>query len=138
MRMVDSPVFREYMKTPREGAYDFYRCMKCDAIFTRETEVARLRAGTLSHDDSRPFSICACGSLRYSPSWPYRSPAGPLGRFLGMEYKIIRGNQWLDSYILAYTLKLVLARGVAPWLDRHFPQALGLVERLVAFDIGGV
>lgn len=57
-------------------------------------------------------SMCACRSLRYSPTRP----------------SVI---EWLKPSVITYTLKLVLARGLAPWLEDHCPKALPLVERLV-------
>lgn len=112
MRMSDSAVFARYNYGRAQGAFDFYRCYKCYGIFTREREVVEFeRLRTAEHDIVR---ICPCGSLKYSPTLP-------------------RFWEWLYWPVLRYTVKLALARGLAPWLDRHFPSALPLVEKMVRF-----
>jgi hypothetical protein len=97
----------EFYKFKR-GAYDFWRCYSCNRIFTYEQERAYIKA--MEHDLKR--TICSCGSLKYSPA---KSPVG---------------LEWLLPNVLTYTLKLILARGVAPWVEQHFPRALPWLERL--------
>jgi hypothetical protein len=92
----------------KDGAYDFLRCWSCGSLFTREQECARKAA--LEGDPSR--TMCPCGSMRYKPAKP-------------------KWYQWLQPHVLSYTLKLLLARGLAPWLEERYPKALPLVERLV-------
>lgn len=92
----------------KAGAYDFWRCYKCHAIFTYEQE--RSRIANMEFDCRA--TMCPCRSLRYSPTLP----------------SVI---EWLKPSVITYTLKLVLARGLAPWLEDHCPKALPLVERLV-------
>lgn len=92
----------------RKGAYDFSRCYKCKRVFTYEQERARIAA--MEYDLN--MTICPCKSMLYSPAKPV-------------------GTEWLKPSVLTYTAKLVLARGLAPWLESRFPKALPLIERLV-------
>lgn len=105
MRTDGSP-FEFYKFKP--GFHDFFRCYTCGAIFTFEQERANMAA--MEHD--LKMTMCPCGSLRYKPSKP-------------LWY------QWLKPRVLTYTVKLVLARGLAPWLEDRYPKALPLVEKLV-------
>jgi DNA-directed RNA polymerase subunit RPC12/RpoP len=87
--------------------HDFYRCYKCGGIFTREHErnvfdLAEVGRGT----------VCECGSAKYSPTKP-------------------RFYEWVYPSVFAYTVKVVLARGLAPWMKKHFPEGLSLVNWLV-------
>ena len=92
------------------GRHDWYRCYKCNSVFTYEQERARFKAMELI--DESKVRMCRCGSLKYAPA-----------RLVGPE--------WFKPAVVAYTLKLVLARGLAPWLEERFPAALPLVEFLV-------
>ncbi len=74
----------EYLKTPDESCFDFYRCYKCTSLITREQELRRRPSGTL----------CPCKSAKYSPSWPVRI-------------------DWLRPSVVRCVIKLVLARVVA-------------------------
>lgn len=115
MRISDSKVFAEFAKTPKEGAYDFYRCGKCNRIFSREHETSTFKylgKLDLGPNEDKQIRICNCGSRKYSPSWP-------------------TGLEWIRPGVARYVVKLVLAREVAPWLDKHFPWPLPLVEFLV-------
>lgn len=91
----------------RRGSWDFYRCYKCHRLFTYEQEQSRM--ARLSLDERA--SMCPCMSLRYGPARP-------------------AGFEWLKWSVITYTGKLVLARGLAPWLEENFPKALPIVERL--------
>jgi hypothetical protein len=93
----------------RAGRHDWYRCYKCKRLFTYEEERARLNA--MPSQDEDKAKICKCGSLKYTPT-----------RMSGFD--------WLRPNVVAYTLKLVLARGIAPWFERHFKSALPWIERL--------
>jgi hypothetical protein len=104
MSLSDNPVFAEYDKGRKQSVWDFYRCCKCGNVFSREEEIFNLRHGE--------GIMCVCGSAKYSPSMPKRL-------------------EWLKLGVMKYTAKLVLARGLAPWLYKHAKFALPLVERLV-------
>lgn len=93
----------------KAGFHDFFRCYSCGSIFTFEQERARIEA--MDSGDLK-MTMCPCGSMKYKPSKP-------------------RSYQWLKPSVLTYTLKLVLARGLAPWLEDRYPRALPLVEKLV-------
>jgi hypothetical protein len=69
------------------------------------------RAGADS-TQKKAANICTCKSAKYAPSWP---------TFF----------EWVNPRVLGYTLKLVLARGLAPWCEKHFQAALPLIERAV-------
>jgi hypothetical protein len=102
--LLDRDTFKKYQKTPKEGCYDFYRCFFCGRIFSRANEEKAMMS------DGR---ICACGSVKYKPAWPV-------------------WIEWIYPRIVSYTFKLILAREVAPWLDRNgFHGALRKLERLV-------
>jgi hypothetical protein len=94
---------------PEDRAYDFYRCYSCRRVITRADE---LRAFRVTDNGGRPW-ICACGSGRYSPTWP-----------VAME--------WLQPRIVSFVAKLVLARAVAPLAEKRAPFLLSYLERLVA------
>jgi hypothetical protein len=104
MSLSSNPVFAEYEKDRKQSVYDFYRCYKCGSIFSREDEIYRLR-----NCDGR---MCSCGSAKYSPTMPNLF-------------------EWLKPTIVKYTVKLILARGLAAWLYQHARFALPLIERLV-------
>lgn len=104
MPLSDNAVFAEYEKDRRQSVYDFYRCYKCGSVFSREQEVFRLR-----HCEGL---MCKCGSAKYSPAMP-------------------TGWEWFNLDVMRYTARLILARGLAPWLYHHAKFALPLVERLV-------
>ena len=92
----------------RPAAHDFYRCYNCHTIITYEQEQIRLNEMTEGKS-----SICACGSRKYSPTFPV-------------------GQEWLLPRVWVYASKLVLARGVAPWVAKYCAWALPIVERLVS------
>lgn|SRR5512144_2299649 len=112
MSLADSAVFAQYNYSRKTGAFDFYRCYKCNGIFTREQEMYEFARAARNPNDR--LRMCPCGSVKYSPSFP-------------------RFWEWPYWPVLRYTVKLTLARGLAPWLDKHFPKALPLVERMVRF-----
>jgi DNA-directed RNA polymerase subunit RPC12/RpoP len=81
----------EYDLGPDDGVYDFYKCYLCGKPFSRDQERARLKKGR---------KVCPCGSSKYSPGWPV-------------------GLQWASPGIALYVAKLVVARGIRPWLMRR-------------------
>lgn len=93
---------------PAARAYDFYRCYSCRRIITRQDE---LRVFARANGDG--LRICACGSLRYSPSWPV-------------------GLEWIRPHVAGFVVKLILARKVAPLAERRAPFLIPVVEKLVA------
>lgn len=118
----------------REGSHDFWRCFSCGLIFTYEQE--RARVAMMEHD--MQAAMCPCGSLRYKPTKPRSRPRwgfSPLRLF--SRYCWISKSEWLEPNVLTYTLKLVLARGLAPWLEAHYPKALPRIERLVQPSLEG-
>lgn len=98
----------------RPGVFDFWRCYSCGEIFTYEQE--RLRMALMEHDPKA--SMCRCLGMKYKPTRP-------------------RWYEWIRPSVLTYTVKLLLARGLAPWLEVHLPGALPLVERLVRPSMRG-
>lgn len=107
MRLSESEVFAEYAKTPQDDrCYDFYRCHRCSMVFSRQEELRRVNG----LQDGKVF--CKCGACKFTPSWPRRF-------------------EWLKPDIARYTAKLILARGLAPILDRYAQWALPAVERMV-------
>jgi hypothetical protein len=97
--------------TEDQRRWDFFRCYKCNALFTQEEERIRvIEAGRLV--DDRAAYICTCKSRRYSPSFP-------------------KGLEWLRWGVIRYTMKCVLAREIYPRAQKHFKAALPLIERLV-------
>ena len=111
MRFEDSDVLMAYRQTVAQGSYDFYRCQSCHRVFSREEEKLAF-AVAAKNNSERQVRMCRCGARRYSPTWPV-------------------GFEWMHPNVIAYTLKLALARGLAPWLDRRFRPALRLVEYFV-------
>lgn len=91
----------------KQDAFDFWRCYTCGRLFTYEQERARMVS--LEHD--LKARMCPCGSMKYKPARP-------------------TSLEWLKPNVVTYTLKLVLARGVAPWAEKHYPRALPWLERL--------
>lgn len=112
MRLKDSKTFALYELTSKDGAYDFYSCHKCGRIFTREDELKAFKVASAEEDEVK-VRICDCGSKRYSPAFPH-------------------GFLWLKPNVIKYTVKLLLARGLAPWADRNFPVLLPIIEKLVS------
>ena len=109
MRLSESEVFAEYAKTPQDDrCYDFYRCYKCLRVFSRQEELESI----VRIDQGENF--CECGSTRFTPSWPV-------------------GVEWLKPNVAKYAIKLFLARGVAPKLDKYSYTrfALPWIEKLV-------
>lgn len=94
----------------RPGMYDFYRCHKCGALFTYEEERARLQHMQDTNDEI--MYIC-CTSRKYAPA---RRPEIKRGRF---AKRYLTGNEWLQPNVIRYVAKLVAARAVAPWLEKH-------------------
>ena len=127
--MTESKVFQSYMKSTAEGNYDFYRCWKCQAIITREEELLSFK--NAEHDAEEKAHMCSCRSRKYYPDWPHRAPFKL--RYLLAPGAYLEKNEWLHGNVLRYTCKLVLARGLAPWLDRNFRIALPVVEKLVRY-----
>jgi NAD-dependent SIR2 family protein deacetylase len=110
MRLSESKILSLYQQTPSEHmTYDFYRCHKCNWLFTLRYE----KRATVMMNEGKQQGICKhCGSTRYSPSWP---------RFLG----------WLRPDVVAFVGRLILARGVAPFAEKKAQWALPYIERLV-------
>lgn len=114
MKISDSAVLSKYSLSTGDGNFNFYRCYGCHKLFTREHERRVFELASMVPETD--LRICACGSMRYSPSWPVWFP------FL----------EWLYPSVLKYTAKLVLVRWLAPKLEAKYPQFLPLIERLVA------
>ena len=114
------PALKAWADDLGPGKYDFYRCYKCSRIITREEEKAWLITADLKLDDETMF--CECGSLRITPSRP---PKGLMGWYR-------QRRDFLVYSVLRYTVKVVLARGLAPWLDKHFRAALPIIEYVVS------
>lgn len=74
------------------GKHDFYRCLKCNRIFTQEYE--RVRLQKISEEQKTQYIHCT--SLRYTPAQPI-------------------GPEWLKPSILLYAFKVIMARVVAPF-----------------------
>jgi hypothetical protein len=108
MRLADSRAFKFYEFAPNQ--HDFYRCVKCNVIFTYEHE--RTRLWEMKRDSDVKMYICRCRSRRYAPTKPTLL-------------------EWLDPKVLLYTVKLVLARGVAPWAEHRANWLLPYIEWLV-------
>lgn len=111
----------------RGNTYDFWRCYACGLIMTHEQERARVALMEMDYKQT----ICPCGSMKYKPTKPRlvaRHKWSPL-RLL-TKNRLFKQNEWLESTVLTYVVKLVLARGVAPWAERNFPRALPLLKRL--------
>jgi len=51
---------KKFEKPDYANSYDFYKCGKCDRILTHLQMQARLHTGR----------VCACGALKYSPTYP--------------------------------------------------------------------
>ena len=90
-----------------DNSHDFWRCYECGRILTYEEE--RYRVSRLNSD--MRLTICDCGSMRFRATRP-------------------RGIEWIYPRVAVYVAKLVIARGIAPWLERRYPKALPLAERL--------
>ena len=118
--LTEYPNLKGWADDLRPGLYDFYRCYKCSRIITREEEKAWLRSAELKLDDETAF--CECGSLRITPERPPKK--------LAVWWRLRR--DFLRVHVLRYTVKVVLARGLAPWLDKHFRAALPLIEYLTS------
>jgi len=77
----------EKLKSSRDDVneivYDFYRCVGCRGLFTRLREIQAFHP-----DHARAGTICSCGSLRYSPSWPrwYEWPTPKVMWFVLLRY----------------------------------------------------
>lgn len=108
MSLSDRKEFAFYEFKP--GMWDFFRCAKCNAIFTYEEERTRLDHMRRIADTSMYIH---CTSHRYGPTQP-------------------RGSEWLRLNVARYTVKLFLARGVAPYAERYAPFLLPLLARLVS------
>lgn len=83
------------------GVHDFYRCEKCNTLFTREYEKIRLS----EFSTTRSKSYIHCNSLRYAPGTP-------------LWY------EWLKPSVLKYAFKVVMARVVAPRMLRGLALSL--------------
>lgn len=103
-QVVQSPF--EFYKQ-KSGAFDFWRCYACGAVITYEQERARM----IAMERDLKTTICRCGSMKYKPTNPH-------------------GFEWLKLSVVTYVLKLILARGIAPWAEKRFPRALPWIERL--------
>ena len=124
---VDGSPF-EFYKFKKTAPYDFWRCYSCGKLFTYEQEQERIR----QMDVEPGARMCDCGSMRYRATKPGRSPRHRWSPFrLLTKKKLLYGNEWLDSIVLTYVVKLILARGVSPWCEDHYPKALPYIEKLV-------
>lgn len=79
----------------RPGRHDFYRCVKCQTLFTQQHERERMMELT---DNEALFIHCT--SLRYQPTLPY-------------------WWEWLLPKTQLYAMKVLLARAVAPWAKKY-------------------
>ena len=111
MKISDSEILQAYHDDLGARKHDFYACYKCGRVLTREREKAVWEAAEAGRLPSSGVEICPCGSAKYSPTKPV-------------------GFDWLRPSILSYTLKLVLARELAPVLEVHWPAGNILVEYL--------
>jgi len=100
--------------------YDFYRCYKCDRIITRDEEKGAYSMANSGKTDR--VSICPCGSMKFSATWPVTT-------WSVLPWQC--DSEWLRVNVIRYTLKLALARGVAPWCERHFSAALPWIEWVI-------
>ena len=105
------PGLKQYKDNLGPGLFDFYRCYKCARLITREEEQAWKKKADASEEDIETF--CPCGSLKIFPA---RRPVR---------------LDWFSPGVLRYTTKVILARGLAPWCDKHLRSALPLIERIV-------
>lgn len=108
MKLSERAAFQFY--EPRPGMWDFFRCLKCNAIFTYEEE--RVRLLRMRTTDDKQMLIC-CTSKKYQPAFPV-------------------WREWLRPNVLKYTIKLLLARGLAPWAEERCNWLLHVIEPLVA------
>jgi len=102
--------------------YDLYRCRKCGHVFTREEELEFYAMGSLfTPEEEREETICPCGSMKFEPKRPPKKPS----EMLRKEFR--RWRIW------AYVGKLVLARWLAPKLEknRNLQFLLPYIEKLV-------
>lgn len=93
----------------RPGRHDFYRCVKCNGIFTQEQERVRIAQMAAEQDSTRWIH---CKSQKYSPTRPHLF-------------------EWLYPSVLKYTVKVVLARGLYPSVKQGGLLARA-IERLVS------
>jgi hypothetical protein len=121
--LYEYPVLKMYMdglgklKNPKGkdfNQHDFYRCYKCSRMITTEQYKAWQKWAAVQPDEKESEVIVhSCGSMKISPAMPVNS-------------------EWLMPAVLRYTLKLVLARGLAPWCDKHYCRfVLPIIEYLV-------
>ncbi len=127
MKISDSKILTEYRDDLGVGKHDFYRCYRCRRLFTREEEKA-IYARLGRQLDEKGVSICGCGSQKFSPGWPITRFFWVFPFFIPVP---VFRSEWMQRNVIGYTFKLVMARGVAPWLERHLSIALPLVEKMV-------
>jgi hypothetical protein len=94
----------------KPGMWDFYRCQRCNGIFTYEQEQVKLLEMRLFGDATMYIH---CRSHKYGPTIP-----------LWWE--------WLRPNVLKYTIKLFLARGLAPIARKRSPFLLPYIGVLVS------
>jgi len=104
---VKYPGIKEIQEDHGRGRHDFYRCYRCGTLFTREQERNVFDLASMSGEQAA--AVCSCGSGKYSPSMP-------------LWY------EWLKPAVVSYAWKLLLARGAAPWCEKHLPEALESIE----------
>jgi hypothetical protein len=94
--------------------HDFYRCHKCKRMLTHEQYRAWQEwAKDQPAEKEGEVFLHSCGSMKIAPAMPINS-------------------EWVMPAVVRYTLKLVLARGLAPWCDTHHCRfALPIIEFLV-------
>ena len=112
MSFSDYPEIEKISSDVGKRMHDFYRCYKCNRIITREEERNIWEEADAGIVEENKVSICKCGSAKYSPALPV-------------------DEEWRKPNVLRYTVKLILARAVAPWLEKHEPEGLPHLEWLL-------
>jgi hypothetical protein len=93
--------------------FDFYRCYKCGKVITREEELMFYAwANEIPPGQEDEAVICDCGSMKIIPVK-------------------MSGDEWREKNVLRYSIKIILARGLIPWLEKKFPAALPWAEWLL-------
>ena len=100
------------------GKYDFYRCYKCARVITREEELAFYEmAKEIAPGQEHLARFCDCGSMQIVPSKPSSEV------------------EWRQRNVRRYAIKLILSRGLIPWLEKTFPTALPWAEWLLEKEL---
>jgi len=112
MSLKDYPLISGIVEDVGKRLHDYYRCYKCNRVITREEEREVWAEATAGIMAENKVSICKCGSGKYSPALPV-------------------DEEWRKPNVLIYTVKLILARAVAPWLEKNEPEGLPHLEWLI-------